>query len=179
MSACSALSVWRFFHRGRGWTLGVLLGLVTTSAINADALQPVRSDGGTELTFRTSAGNLVQVTVWQSKLAEASPYKNALLWGGDVGQPPQTVLSAIQVKSGDETISIPLSAYGDLGNVKWASLNPTKEGYSLSLHGGETATAYDAELSIAKGFLKTRVVRLREFPKQRWEKTTYSFTTGN
>ena len=178
MSARSALSVFRVSYTRVGWALALLL--LATRAIGADTLQPVKADGATELTLGLPSANTIHVTIRQAKVGGTSPNKDALLWGGDVGQPPETVLSSIQIQNGSgEAIPIPLSAYGDLGDVKWASLNSTKEGYSLSLHGGETATSYDAELRFAKGLLRTRVVRLREFPEQRWEKATYSFTTGN
>jgi hypothetical protein len=179
MSARSAVSVSRVSRSRLGWVLVLFLDLLTSSAIGADTLQPIRADGATELTIGLPSANPIHVTIWQARMGVGAPYKDPVLWGGDVGQPPPTVLSSIQILNGSEAIPIPLSAYGDLGDVRWASINSTREGYRLSLHGGETATSYDAELNFAKGVLKTRVVRLREFPQQRWEKTTYSFTTGN
>ncbi len=97
------------------------------------------------------------------------------MWGGDVGEPPETVLTLIQVSQNKKPVFVRLSAYGDLGDVKFASLEPTKEGFALHLHGGNTATSYDATFSFSHGYLNTRTVRGREFPDEAWEKTRYSF----
>lgn len=179
MSTRSTLNVFRRSRQRFSWVMALFLGFAGTGAISADSLQPVSLEGTTDLTLTMSSGHVIHTSIRQTNVGGALPYKDALLWGGDMGHPPQTALSAINVEDGGSQIPIPLSAYSDLGDVKWASLKLTKNGYSLHLHGGETGTAYDAELSFAHGLLQTRVVRLREFPDQRWEKTGYSFTTGN
>jgi len=150
-------------------------GLIVTGAAGSDELHAVTAEGHTELTLVRPSGSAVRVVLSQTKLGDSYPYKDALLWGGDVGELPRTVLISIQVKDGDEIIFVPLSAYGDLGDVKWVSLDRTAKGYVLHLHGGDTAASYDAALTFDRGYLVSRTVALREFREQRWEKTSYSF----
>jgi hypothetical protein len=118
---------------------------------------------------------IFRVEISQAKIESSFPYKDELLWGGDVGGPPETVLTLLQVSQNKKPVFVRLSAYSDLGDVKFASLEPTKEGFALHLHGGNTATSYDATFSFSNGYLSTRTVRAREFPDEAWEKTRYSF----
>jgi hypothetical protein len=158
-------------------SLAMVLLLVgkPTGATAAESLSAIKSEGSTELTYRAPSGNILRVEIWQTKLDSSFPYKDALLWGGDVGEPPQTVLTLIQVSQDKKPVFVRLSAYSDLGDVKFASLEPTKEGFALHLHGGNTAASYDATFSFSHGYLSTRTVRGREFPDEAWEKTRYSF----
>lgn len=149
------------------------LALPVLGAQAAEPLQAVNPDGPTKLILK---GPAASVTLWIKKLSSAFPYKNALLWGGDVGELPEDVVSAVQVQAARVgEIFVPLSAYADLGDVKFASLEPTAYGFILRLHGGETATSYDAELVFRNAFLVSRAVTLRENPQESREETTYSF----
>jgi len=148
---------------------------IAMAAVAADAQQAVKSEGGTELRLRLSAGSQVVVTLMQARTGAFYPYKDALIWGGDVGELPPSLLVSVRIVSGGETIFIPLSAYGDLGDLKTAAIEKTEQGFRLSLHGGDAAGAYDATLSFSQGFLVSRLVTLREFPDQRREMTSYSF----
>lgn len=156
--------------------LSVFFPLTAVRAIGAQNLHSVTTEGRTDLALRCSSGKPVRVIISQSKIRGRYSYKDALLWGGDVGDLPKTVLTSIKVSEGNETIFVPLSGYSDLGDVKSASLDTTAKGFVLHIHGGNTATAYDAVLIFDQGYLVSRKVVLREFPDQRWEKTTYSFT---
>jgi hypothetical protein len=148
----------------------------TTVVTAAGTLSPIKSEGNTELTYKTPSGNIVQIEISQAKLDPFSLlYKGALLWGGDVDELPQTVLTSIHITQNRKAVFVPLSAYSDMGDVKFASIEPTKGGFALHVHGGGTATGYDATFSFSRGFLKTRTVRNREFPDETWEKTQYSF----
>jgi hypothetical protein len=142
----------------------------------AETLSPVKTKGDTEITYKTPSGNTIRIAISQTKLdAPSFPYKGALLWGGDVGEPPQTVVRSIQIIQNRKAILVPLSAYSDLGDVKFASIEPAKEGFTLRVHGGNTATSYDVTFAFSQGYLRTRTVRNREFPDERWEKTQFSF----
>jgi hypothetical protein len=148
---------------------------MSTVAGATETLTAIRSEGSTELTCKAPSGSILRVEISQAKLDLSFPYKDALLWGGDVGELPQTILTSIQISQNKKEVFVTLSAYSDLGDVKFASLEPTKEGFALHLHGGNTAASYDATFSFSHGYLRTRTVRLREFPEERWEKTRYSF----
>jgi hypothetical protein len=162
-------------------SLAVVLLLIgkPTGATAAETLSAIKSEGITELTCKTPNGNTVQVEISQAKLDLSSfPYRDALFWGGDVDELPQTVLTSIHITQNRKALFVPLSVYSDLGDVKFASVEPTKAGFTLHVHGGGTATGYDATVSFSQGFLKTRTVRNREFPNESWEKTQYSFAMG-
>lgn len=149
------------------------LALPALGARAAEPLQAVNPDGATKLGLKHPAASII---LWTKKLGSTFPYKNALLWGGDVGELPEDVVSSIQVQAASVgEIFVPLSAYADLGDVKFASLNPIANGFILGLHGGETATSYDAKLVFKNGFLVSRIITLRENPQESREETTYSF----
>ena len=158
------------------WLLGTQACLcLVMAAAGADAVQPVKSEGSTSLRVQLATGSEVTVFMTQMKVEGSYPYKDAYMWGGDVGEPPQFALASVQIVSDGETIPLPLSAYADLGDVRFASVDKAAHGFTLSLHGGDAAAAYDATLSFSQGTLASRVVSLREFPEQRQDKTRYSF----
>jgi hypothetical protein len=150
--------------------------VLTAACMNAaGTTQVIKPNGRTDLTLTRRGMKSVRVALCLTKIENTFPYKNSLLWGGDVGELPQQVVISIEVYDGDQIIFVPLSAYGDLGDVKLASLDPTARGVALNLHGGAAATSYDAKLSFEGGYLVSRTVALREFPQQRREETNYSF----
>jgi hypothetical protein len=122
-------------------SLAVVLLLIgkPTGATVAETLSAIKSEGTTELTYKAPSRNIIRVEISQVKIESSFPSKDALLWGGDVGEPPETVLTLIQVSQNKKPVFVRLSAYSDLGDVKFASLEPTKEGFALHLHGGNTA----------------------------------------
>jgi hypothetical protein len=159
------------------WIVVLLLcsGVVTVQAGAVVVSQPIAPEGNTELKLDHVVGRSLSVVISQSKIADSYPYKDALLWGGDVGELPRTVMTGIRIDYGGEAVFVPASAFCDLGDVRQASLVPATRGFVLHLHGGDTAASYDATLRFDHGSITSRTVRLREFPDQRWEKTTFSF----
>jgi hypothetical protein len=162
---------------GRALVLLSCLGMAT-AAIGGASGEAINPNGQTELTLRKSSDDLVRISITQMKTGASAPYKGALLWGGDVDELPTCVLSSMVVHERDESIFVPLSAYGDLGDVKLGSVEGTIGGFVIILHGGGTATGYDARLIFSRGYLVSRTVKSREFPKERNEMTTYSFPKG-
>lgn len=141
-----------------------------------EATIDVKSIGQTVLSEKRTA---IKVILRQDRLDSKYPYKDALIWGGDDTKLPKTVLTSIDIRlGGGEKVFIPLSAYSDFGNVRRASLHKAANGFELSIHGGETAAAYDAVLVFKNDYLHRRKVTHREFPDEAWEETTYSFNTG-
>jgi hypothetical protein len=153
----------------------LFLPTLVSTAFAGDVLQAVNAAGTTEFSFKDVSGAPITVTVTQLRVDSSYPYHNALLWGGDIGELPQSVVSEVRVLKGGKTIFVPMSAYGDLGDVKSLSFDSIKRGFRVSLHGGNTAASYDATLFFEGGVLTRREVRVRELPDERWEKTTYSF----
>jgi hypothetical protein len=150
---------WKVSRTTRGRILFLSLAcftVVEVRANTAEALQPISPDGHTELTLTQPGPKPIRVVIWSSTITNTLPYKEAILWGGDVGRSPKQVVSLIQVYDGDHALLVPLSAYGDLGDVKSASLDVTAKGFALKLHGGDTATSYDASLTFEKGYLVYR-----------------------
>jgi hypothetical protein len=151
------------------------LGFWTVTSRGAEITQVINQVGRTELKSTTSGSDIVRISLTQIKVGDSFPYKNALLWGGDIDKLPEVVLSSVEIQEGKEPVFVPLSAYSDLGDVKLASLSASRQGFVLNLHGGNTASGYDAILVFRRGYLVSRTVRLREFPEERLDKTTYSF----
>lgn len=154
----------------------ILFCLIVFGNVSAQPLVDVASDGITRLSITLSNGKNVVVVLQQTKLSESFPYKHGMLWGADDMRLPQSILTLIDVQIGKDQVFIPVSAYSDLGEVKSVSLNTITHGFCLQLHGGDTAASYDAMLTFKYDYLHSKKVTLREFPRQRWESTAYSFT---
>lgn len=153
----------------------ILASLLVCNLISAGTLYTMNV-GTTQLTLKLSDNTVAEVLLHQITIGDNYLYKNALLWGGDIGQLPKVVLISVNVQVNNEQIFVPLFAYSDLGEIKTASLEKALGGFNLLLHGGNTATSYDAVLTFKQGYLHSKKVALREFPNQRWEKIIYSFT---
>ncbi|MDP8986407.1 MAG: hypothetical protein M3N97_15490 [Pseudomonadota bacterium] len=174
------MSWWELIDTVVGRVLVLLSCLaIATAASGGASGEAINPNGKTELTLKKSSGDIVRISITQMKTGASAPYKDALLWGGDVDELPTCVLSSMVVHERDESIFVPLSAYGDLGDVKLGSVDATTGGFVIILHGGGTATGYDATLMFSHGYLVSRTVRSREFPKESNEMTTYSFQKGN
>ena len=144
----------------------------TAGAGPADRRHAVRPQGSVDMSLTQPD---VQVTLETIKIPNDFVYKDALLWGGDTGFLPASVVSAIRVRQGARKLFVPMSAYSDLGDVHSAALLPDPSGFILNLYGGETATTYKAQLRFANGYLLSRVVSSGEFPQNAREETRYSF----
>src|ERR1700723_3212169 len=95
------------------------LGFITTVSSATDALTTVKSEGSTELTYKAPSGNIVRIEISQSKLDLSSfLYQDALLWGGDVGQLPHTILSLIQISQNRKTVFVRFQLI-----ATWGTLN--------------------------------------------------------
>jgi hypothetical protein len=158
------------------WALALLscFVMIATTALARESTYVVNSEGHTELTLARPRGKDIHVVLWQAKARNSYPYKDAILWGGDVGELPHAVLSSVQIQEGGETVPLPLSAYGDLGDVESASLKLSPRGFALNLHGSDGAGCYNAILRFAQRNLVERNVSLCEFPEV-GEKSTYFF----
>lgn len=148
-------------------------------ANDTDSLYAVERDGSTKISFHRTPDIIINVVVEQTRINKNYPYKHALLWGGDVQKMPSSVLSMIKVIDGGKNIFVPLSAYCDLGDVKYLSLSFVNNGFNINIHGGETASSYDVVMKFKYGYLVSRIVKLREFPDQRNEKTIYKWPSEN
>jgi hypothetical protein len=153
----------------------IWLVTVTAGAYSAQTLQKINQSGCTKLELSVKNEKPVNAEICSAQVTEAYPYKGAFLWGGDVGELPGSVVISIHVFADDKNILVPLSAYSDLGDVHYASLEASDKGFSLNLHGGETATGYDAKLEFENGHLVSRDIESREFPQQVKETTKYLF----
>ena len=80
------------------------------------------------------------------------------------------------VRSGNESVFIPLSAFADLGNPRDIRIeNYGGKSFGIVLTGGDAATSYTAKLEFVNNLLAERTVRHGEFPEEAWEKTQYKF----
>ena len=156
----------------------LLSSLLASPTFARDVLHALNPAGATEVSFKDASGHLIVVTVTESKLDSSYLYHNAILWGGDVGVLPQSVVSELRIRMDQKLIFVPLSAFGDLGDVMSVSFSSIARGFRVSFHGGNTAASYDATLLFERGVLLRREVRLRELPDERWEKARYGFPSA-
>ncbi|HEX7340479.1 MAG TPA: hypothetical protein VF271_11180, partial [Rhodanobacteraceae bacterium] len=119
-------------------------------------------------------GQRIVVIIQQKKVDKLFLYKSALFWGGDIGDPPESIIADLNVSRGDKPIVVPMTAYVDLGDVHSAFIATSKLGFSLHIMGGNTAGSYTAILYFHHECIAKRVVRSSEFPTQVWEFEHYS-----
>jgi len=100
-----------------------------------------------ELNDHLADAESIKIIVRKITLTRQYPYKNALMWGGDVSVFPKNVIAAIDVRIGNEKIIVPLSAFCDLGDPHHASLEKAERGFKLIVSGGDAAVSYKAALA--------------------------------
>jgi hypothetical protein len=149
--------------------------LTQATAVAAEPMQSVKSTGYTQLTLRISNKNLVQVGLKQTTMDKDYPYEADLLWGFFTDTSSNYLLTSISIQDDGQSIEVPLSAYADLANVRFASIVPLPHGFCLNIYGGDTGTAYTAKLTFGSGVTLSRTIYDNEFPDQVNEKTSYSF----
>ena len=105
------------------------------------------------------------------------------MWGSEQ-ECPRKMISTLTVKMDKKVIFVPVSAYGDLANVRSISIKPIRGGFEVDFAGGDAATSYHSALQFERGstpeltVLRTRIVRSGEFPDEAWEETRYHFNTS-
>jgi hypothetical protein len=111
-------------------SLAVVLLLIgkPPGATTAETLSAIKPEGTTELAYKAPGGNIIRVEISQAKIESSFPYKDELLWGGDVGELPETVLTLIQVSQNKKPVFVRLSAYSDLGTLSSPLSNRLKRG---------------------------------------------------
>lgn len=153
------------------WLLGVVL---TCASFQLCANGTGLLDEVTNLSGLTAEGARVQVVILNTTYSTSIPYREGFRWGAESSS-PKSVITAIRVKVADNEVFVPLSAYSDLANPREAFLEKIKDGVRLVIRGGDAAASYEAFLVVRDGFLKSRKVAHREFPKASWEETNYSY----
>lgn len=106
-------------------------------------------------------------------------------WGTEL-ELPNTVVTTINVKMDEKDVWVNMSSYSDLGNPNMILFEDTSIGHEdsgellidkvafrLIVFGGESSTAYRAELHFSNSGLERRVVWLGEFPTEIGEETRY------
>jgi len=91
----------------------------------------------------------VKVRVLVTSVQEPQPCKTASSWRWGVEDTcPKTFISALEVKTGDKPIFIPISAFADLGNPRTVRIEPCKEKncFVVTIVGGDAATSYSASV---------------------------------
>jgi hypothetical protein len=162
-----------------GASVVVLLSTVMIDRVNGAKSTPQKFTRGVnviELNNCLTDGTAIKVKIKRGKIPLDYPYKSVflLMWGANPGKSSEDVITAMNVKIGNEEISIPLSAYSDLGNPRLVSLEKTKGGFRVLIKGSDAGEAYDAVLIFEGKNIKSRKVSSSEFPDAQ-EETVYSF----
>ena len=137
-------------------------------------------DAKASIITKLSTSQMVDIEISKSALDKSSPYASSFRWGGDKIFHPKYFISSFDVSVDSNKISISLSAYADLGNPSKVSFTETKNGFDLTIMGGDAGVGYRSIYTFEKSdgqiVLHSRKVMLLEFPGQAWEETVYSYT---
>ena len=151
-----------------------LLGCIPQNVSGVDF-----SKGSVRLTNHLTDGSLVEVVVQKENLGTQYPYRHAFIWGGDESLMPKTVITALRIEIGTNSIVTPLSAYSNLGDPRLVSLEKMQSGFKIIIVGGDAAGSYEAVLLYSMDHILNRKVVHGEFPSEVWEETVCSFITKN
>lgn len=150
--------------------------MTSTSVSGADF-----SQGIAKLNDNLKDGTPIKIEVRTGELTSQYPYKDALMWGGDMQSEtevimPKTFITEMDIRIGNKKIIVPLSAYSDLGNPFQILYEKAESGFKLIIEGrGGTGTSYKAVLEFHGMDIRCRKVILVIFPDEVWQETTYSF----
>ncbi len=161
--------------------LNMILLLACLWSLSAHADDVKFTNGQLQLNGALSDGKPVQVVISTLKVSDAFPYKNVTVWGGDQMFPAKVLISSFEVRVDGKVIPVSFSAYADLGRPGTGSISNTKNGFTITLTGGDAGVGYRAIFTFENldGYmvLHQRKVMGLEFPGQRWEETAYSYVT--
>lgn len=142
--------------------LFVCLGLALAPARASVVAEP-NNDGFLQLTGKTEDGHNLWIGIHlrgpnledlHEKHVQEEDQVGNDWWGG-----PHHMISTFEMRIGTAFVPLFRSAYADLGEVRWIELTPAKDGFSLTLHGGEGGQAYTAKLRFRHGQLTEREIR--------------------
>lgn len=161
--------------------INMVLLLAWLGSVCAHADDVKFTKGQVQLNGTLSDGKPLQVAISTLKVSDAFPYKDVEVWGGDKTFPAKVLISSFEVRVNGEVIPISLAAYADLGKPYSGSISNTKNGFTVTLTGGDAGVGYRVIFTFEKldgsMHLHQRRVTSLEFPGQRWEETTYSYVT--
>ena len=138
--------------------IACLLAVMPSYAISADLVQ-----GIAKLKGQLADGTTVKAELRTMKVTPKYPYKHAFMWGGDETAVPKTVITAIDVRIGNEKIFVPLSAYSDLGDPRQTSLENMEHGFKLIITGGDAAVSYKRCLYLTRKTFSAERLRMVNF----------------
>ncbi|MEQ1832027.1 MAG: hypothetical protein ABL977_03145 [Candidatus Eisenbacteria bacterium] len=143
--------------------------------------RPAQGQGSTALingSYRRACplGTGDSVVVMIDVTAEAMPLPGSRkMWGGDEERDLTRHVRDLRVRWAGREVSIPLSAFADLGQPDSMTIAVLgSQSAVVLIKGGEESTGYVARLLLERGVLKRRRVSLRGFEREFWEETRYS-----
>jgi hypothetical protein len=133
-------------------------------------------DGVANAHSQNTKGNPVSVVVRAAAPTADFPFRQGYRWGAETSR-PESIVTAIEIGVGPNTVFVPLSSYADLANPRSISLQGKGPAYRLSISGGDASVAYEAVLTFTKSYVTRRRVMNSSFPDSAWEESRYSYTT--
>ena len=150
-------------------TASLCVHAVVAQAEVRDAIRP----GVTTLTDRSPKGTEVRASVTVDRLDKRNSGLHGY-WGVDEGV-PASVVTALTIRVGKDTVDVPFTAWADLGEPRSLRLTVGAQGATLILEGGETSTHYVASWVVLNRMLYKRRVEMSAADV--WEETVYSWNT--
>lgn len=110
-------------------------------------------------------------TACHATLSIDKPSWPATIWGVD-GTTPATITTGLRIRCKDHAVTIPTTAFTDLGNPLRVAVELAERGYDVIIHGAQGPLAYVARLHIENHALVERDVASLTLPGVT-EHTTY------
>lgn len=166
----SSDNAWR--ARSIGPLAGVLLALLCFShALAAESADLIV--GPASILRVISGRDSMRVTVTVGLQDTSAAWANRM-WGGDEEYRLTRHVDRIEVWLQGQPVTIPLSAYADLGQPEKLEFLPRERGVGFVIRGGAEGTGYEARFWFKNRMLTRRRVELSEFRDAIWEETKYS-----
>lgn len=161
-----------------------MLHLFLSAGAGEKAPARVPFSGKTATATLRGNGKDVQVTVTTVAYCDQVPVDAAQFWGAETEKPARTIVDlSIRVDGQPVPVWLRFSALADLADPSDISIDGGPAEFEIAIRGGSTATSYTSVLNfkfeptVASYLLQRRRTHLNSFPKEVWEKATYSWNT--
>jgi hypothetical protein len=154
--------------------LAFALAASTLSHAQTAEIKPVKVNGETRVALGTAVVVVrtkeIQEPKGESKAESSEENRISACTGGRV---PCLLTYSLQIMVDDKVIWIPYSSYADLGDMGSLTLQRFRQGYRLTIYGGDASVAYVAKLDFNRRRVLDRVIAPGEDSTQPSERTMY------
>src|SRR5712691_6916897 len=125
----------------------ILVFLIAGTATSEDRVN--LRDGVASTVKQDKKGNRVSVVIRAAVPSPSFPPYGGYRWGSEMRR-PESIVTALEISVGKDTVFVPLSAYSDLTNPQSILLETEGRSYRVSILGGDASVAYEAVVVFTK-----------------------------